>query len=89
MTTSNTEATKERDKEMSKAIYRCVKCGSSRLIYIRLDSDWGYSGDVSRVNEDKLYEKNDHENGDDRPDIEIYHCEECGHQDSDLRVVEE
>jgi hypothetical protein len=59
----------------------CEKCKSLRIIRVRLDQDWAYGGDVTRVNEDSYYESGDHEDGDDRPDIEINHCEACGHQE--------
>lgn len=59
----------------------CKSCGSSRVLSIRLDSDWAMGGDVTRVNRDSYYESDDPKNGDDRPDIYIYHCLNCGHQE--------
>lgn len=58
--------------------YECKKCKSPRLLLVRLDSDWGDGGDVTKVNGDSFYEENDDE---DRPDIYIYHCLACGHQE--------
>lgn len=60
----------------------CEKCGSPRVLFVRLDSDWAYGGTVDRVNGDSYYETDDPKDYEDRPDIEIYHCCACGHQES-------
>lgn len=60
----------------------CNKCGSPRMLYVRLDSDWAYGGTVSRINSDSFYESNDPTDYEDRPDIELHHCLACGHQEN-------
>lgn len=47
-----------------------------RLVYFRLDADWGMGGDLNRINPDRLYENNDPQSRDEM-DIEITICLNC------------
>ena len=59
---------------------KCPYCGSKKIFKFRLDSDWATgSGDYGPVNEDQYYTKEELQyDSFDRPDIEIYHCGDCG-----------
>lgn len=56
----------------------CEKCQSPRLLHIRKDSDWGYGGDQTRVNDDEHYESGDAETGPLEQEIEYTICLNCG-----------
>ena len=57
----------------------CPSCGSERIGYFRLDSDWGHGGDWSSVNPAESYTKEDiHDfDGNERPDVSAYVCIVC------------
>jgi hypothetical protein len=67
------------DPALPKPNAECKKCKSPRMVHVRLDSDWGHGGDVSRLNGDSYYKSEDLD--DDRPDINIDVCLECGHEE--------
>lgn len=56
------------------------ECGSVRIMRIRIDSDWAYgTGWYEAVNDPKYYTKLElNYDGCNRPDIDVYHCLECG-----------
>jgi len=60
---------------------KCPYCGSHKIFQFRLDSDWAYgSGDYNHINDDKYYTEEElNYDSFDRPDIEVYHCGDCGH----------
>lgn len=56
----------------------CPYCNSLRIFAFRLDSDWfAGAGDYFPVNRSKDYLAEDLQN-DERPDVEIFHCRNCG-----------
>ena len=69
---------------MSKTL--CAACSSPRLIHIRKDMDWGYGGDLSRINQDSDYLIEDPHSIDEF-DIEFYYCLACKEYDA-LQVVD-
>lgn len=64
---------------------KCKSCESPRLMYLRIDSDWGYGvGDYGIVNDDKYYTKEERSfDSTDRPSIHLYHCLQCEHLNED------
>ena len=60
---------------------KCPYCGSHKIFQFRLDSDWAYgSGDYNHVNDHKYYTEEElNYDSFDRPDIDVYHCGDCGH----------
>ena len=62
-----------------KKIIKCEKCGSLRIMKLRIDSDWSTGvGDYDTVNEDKYYTEEELKyDSFDRPDIVVYHCLDC------------
>lgn len=62
-------------------VIRCPSCSSSRIFELRIDSDWGSgNGKYCPVNDDNEYSKEDLElDSYDRPDIDLFHCLQCGH----------
>ena len=58
----------------------CRNCGSKKIFLLRIDSDWGYGiGDYSPVNSKKDYTEEEWKfDACDRPDVELFHCLDCG-----------
>ena len=58
----------------------CPVCESKKIFKFRLDSDWASgSGDYYTVNPDENYTEEELKyDSFDRPDIEVYHCGDCG-----------
>ena len=58
----------------------CPKCNSKRIFKFRLDSDWASgAGDYLPVNSEEYYTTQEIKfDSFDRPDIDIYHCLDCG-----------
>lgn len=59
---------------------KCPICQSKKIFKFRLDSDWASgSGDYSTVNSNENYTDEELKyDSFDRPDIEVYHCGNCG-----------
>ena len=59
---------------------KCPMCSSKKIFKFRLDSDWASgSGDYFAINKDDNYTKEElNYDSFDRPDIEVYHCGDCG-----------
>lgn len=59
----------------------CPKCHSSRIFLLRIDCDWGSGvGNYDPVNPESEYKPEDLElDSFDRPDVETYHCLDCGY----------
>lgn len=57
----------------------CPKCGSKRIFYVRIDSDWGYGiGTYEPINAKENYTEAEWKyDACDRPDIELFHCGDC------------
>ena len=68
---------------MNDDIIKCPRCNSKRIFELRIDSDWGSGiGNYYPANEDEdsVYTKKDLQlDSYDRPDIDLYHCLNCGH----------
>lgn len=62
--------------EEPQAVFRCNRCASPRLVYFRLDADWGLGGDMNRLNSDDFYEPNDPESRDEM-DFSGTYCLAC------------
>lgn len=60
---------------------RCPECRSTRVFMLRIDSDWETGlGEYYPVNyKDEYTAEELNMDACDRPDIEVFHCRECGH----------
>ena len=68
---------------MNEDTIRCPYCNSARVFELRIDSDWGgLIGNYCPANDEdecSEYTKEDLKlDGYDRPDIDLYHCLNCG-----------
>lgn len=64
---------------MSLDVIKCPYCKSTRIFYLRIDSDWGSGiGSYYPENDESEYTQDDLKlDSFDRPDIDLYHCREC------------
>lgn len=59
----------------------CPECGSKRVFYLRIDSDWCYGvGTYEPINDKEDYTDEEwNYDACNRPDIDLFHCRNCHH----------